>query len=60
MPSIALLGEFDPTSKTHAATNTAIEHSCAALGIAVAGVWVATEDIEPALMAGFAGIWVAP
>ena len=60
MPSIALLGEFDPTSKTHAATNAAIEHSCAALGIAVEGVWVATEDIEPALMAGFAGIWVAP
>jgi len=60
MKSIALLGEFNPQSKTHAATNAAIEHSCAALGCRVAGIWVSTEDIETSLLADFAGVWVAP
>ncbi|MCB0194217.1 MAG: CTP synthase [Anaerolineae bacterium] len=60
MPAIALLGEFNPTSPTHAATNAAIAHSRAALDIAVAAEWVATDAIEPALLARFAGIWVAP
>lgn len=38
MKSIALLGEFTPTFKPHLATNAAIEHSSAALGIAFKGV----------------------
>jgi len=60
MKSIALLGEFTPTFKPHVATNAAIEHSRAALGIAVEGVWVSTQDIEPSLFSRFSGIWVAP
>jgi CTP synthase (UTP-ammonia lyase) len=60
MKSIALLGEFTPTFKPHAATNAAIEHSCAALGVAIKGVWVSTQDIDLSLFTRFSGIWVAP
>jgi CTP synthase (UTP-ammonia lyase) len=60
MKSIALLGEFTPTFKPHPATNAAIEHSCAALGVAIEGVWVSTQDIDLSLFTRFSGIWVAP
>lgn len=60
MKSIALLGEFNPTYKTHIATNAAIEHSRAALGVDVEGIWVATQDIDIPLPSHFSGIWVAP
>ena len=60
MKPIALLGDFNPASKNHAATSAAIEHSCAVLGYSIEGTWVSTEDAELSLLAGFAGIWVAP
>ncbi len=60
MKSIALLGEFNPAFTPHIATNAAIEHSCAALGITVEGVWVSTQDITSSLFSNFSGIWVAP
>jgi CTP synthase (UTP-ammonia lyase) len=60
MKSIALLGEYNPESKNHAATTASIEHSCAVLGCQVEGTWVSTEDAETSLLARFAGIWVAP
>jgi len=60
MKSIALLGEFTPTFKPHAATNAAIEHSCGVLGVAVEGVWIPTQDIELSLFTRFSGIWVTP
>ena len=34
-PRLAILGEFTPTFAPHAATNAAIEHSCAAYGLDV-------------------------
>jgi CTP synthase (UTP-ammonia lyase) len=60
MKSIALLGEFTPTFKPHLATNAAIEHSSAALGIAFKGAWISTQDIPPSLFSNFSGVWVAP
>ncbi len=60
MKPIALLGEFTPTFKPHIATNAALEHSGAFLGIDVEAVWVSTEHIKPSLFSEFSGIWVAP
>jgi CTP synthase (UTP-ammonia lyase) len=57
---IAILGEFTPTFKPHPATNAALEHSSAALGVSVEGVWLSTDDIELSLFSRFSGIWVAP
>lgn len=57
---IALLGEYTPTFEPHVLTCTAIEHSCRAMGIAVAAEWVSTEAITDALFERYDGIWVAP
>jgi CTP synthase (UTP-ammonia lyase) len=58
--SIAILGEYSPTSQAHLATTAAIEHSCALLETDIEGVWVPTESIGPWLWDRFTGIWVAP
>jgi CTP synthase (UTP-ammonia lyase) len=60
MKSIALLGEFTPSSEPHIATNAAIAHSRSALGIDLEAEWVATDEISPALFSRFAGVWIAP
>lgn len=43
MTSIAILGEYQPTSKTHLATEQAIAHSNLQLKTKVEGIWVASE-----------------
>ncbi|MBD9356409.1 CTP synthase C-terminal region-related (seleno)protein [Methylomonas albis] len=58
--SIALLGEYTPTFPPHAATDAAIEHARAALGLAVNAAWISTADINPSLFERYAGIWIAP
>src|SRR6185312_7470624 len=60
MIRIAILGEFTATSKSHLATNAAIQHSRDALGIAIEGDWVSTVNISPPLFEHYSGIWVAP
>lgn len=60
MTHIALLGEFTPTFKPHIATNEAIQHSTAALRIAVAADWISTDNIDETLFERFSAIWVAP
>jgi CTP synthase (UTP-ammonia lyase) len=58
--SIALLGEYTPTFPPHLATNAAIEHAKAALGLEINADWVSTDDIDDTLFERYAGIWVAP
>lgn len=60
MKTVALLGEFTPSSESHIATNAAIAHSRSALGIDVEAEWVATDEISPALFSRFSGVWIAP
>jgi CTP synthase (UTP-ammonia lyase) len=60
LSKIAILGEFDPEFPPHAATDSAIPHSCKRLGVNVQGVWVSTEDIHLEMFREYAGIWVAP
>jgi CTP synthase (UTP-ammonia lyase) len=58
--SIALLGEYDPAFPPHPATEAAIEHSSAQLGLCIDRSWVSTEDIDSRLFERHSGIWVAP
>ncbi len=58
--SIALLGEYTPNFSPHAATNAAIEHTKAALGLDVNADWVSTADINSSLFERYDGIWIAP
>jgi CTP synthase (UTP-ammonia lyase) len=60
MPTIAILGEYDPAFPPHAATDAALEHSRRALGADLDAVWVSTGRIDPALFERCSAIWVAP
>jgi CTP synthase (UTP-ammonia lyase) len=60
--TVAVVGDFDPTFTPHVATNVAVPHSAAQLGIAVEVVWLPTEplqeDLGPVLVAD--ALWCAP
>jgi CTP synthase (UTP-ammonia lyase) len=57
---LIILGEFDPGSETHHATDAAIRHSLVALGAEVTSNWVSTAAIEEAEILQAHGLWVAP
>ena len=57
MKKLAILGEFNPASETHAATNTAIEHSKKLLEIDLDVSWISTEDISENLLKHFHGFF---
>ncbi len=57
---VAILGEYSPTSESHAATNAAIAHSNEALGASLEAQWVSTADIDDSLFGRYQGVWVAP
>ena len=57
---LAIIGEFNPAAETHAATNTAIEHSKKLVEIDLKVSWISTEDISEELLKRFHGFWVAP
>jgi CTP synthase (UTP-ammonia lyase) len=56
MTSIAIVGERLPDFPPHVATDDAIAHSAAALGVQVRAEWVATDEELPAVDA----VWCAP
>jgi CTP synthase (UTP-ammonia lyase) len=58
--SIAILGEYSSTFEPHTATDAAISHSAARLGIDVMATWVSTGDLDQSLFEAHDGIWVAP
>jgi CTP synthase (UTP-ammonia lyase) len=60
MKRVALIGEYDPGFRPHAATDAAILHSQAELGVEVSASWLSTEDIDAGTIEMFSGIWVAP
>jgi CTP synthase (UTP-ammonia lyase) len=57
---LAIIGEYNPASETHAATNAAIVHSNNLLGIAMNVSWISTEDISKEILKHFHGFWLAP
>src|SRR5688572_754627 len=60
--SLAIIADFNSSSKSHIATNDAIAHSATALGIAVAPQWIHTTELaSPSGLKGlaeFRGIWI--
>lgn len=60
MKKLAILGDFNPSSETHLATNAAVEHSKKALGIELESSWISTADISEDRLRCFHGFWVAP
>ncbi|HEX6418587.1 MAG TPA: hypothetical protein VFZ77_08815 [Acidimicrobiales bacterium] len=62
MTRIGIIGDLDPRNETHAATDDALGHAAAAVGLAVDAAWVATTDVGDAAadLASFDGLLVAP
>jgi CTP synthase (UTP-ammonia lyase) len=61
---IGIVGDFNRGKHSHWATEAALFHAGARLGIAVEPRWIATPSVSPGdagqRLAGFAGIWAAP
>jgi CTP synthase (UTP-ammonia lyase) len=62
---IAIVGDFDRGKPSHWATEAALYHAAARLGVSVAPRWIATPELAgPGAarqrLAGCDGIWVAP
>ena len=61
---IAIIGDFKPENQTHAATNTAIEHSADHLSMSVDTVWLPTESLvnsdSQAILRECDGLWASP
>lgn len=61
--AIAIVGDFDPEFEPHAATEAALGHSAAALGLEVSARWQATEPLAEGDAGGQLaadGVWIAP
>jgi CTP synthase (UTP-ammonia lyase) len=61
---IGIIGDFNPQSRYHLATNAAIQHAAAALSLPVEISWLPTPGLEGAGFEGqlepFDGLWCAP
>ncbi|MCI0541087.1 MAG: gamma-glutamyl-gamma-aminobutyrate hydrolase family protein [Verrucomicrobiales bacterium] len=62
--SLAIVADFDSGSKSHAATNDAIAHSAAALGLAIEPRRIGTAELDRPdglkRLGQFSGIWIGP
>lgn len=57
---IALVGDFNPAYRSHHATNAALDHAAAHLGLQVRYSWVPTTEVHhraDQTLAAFDGIW---
>jgi CTP synthase (UTP-ammonia lyase) len=59
-PDLIILGEHDPDSETHRATEAAIHHSLVELHDQVSVRWSSTATIEDADVLHAHGLWIAP
>ena len=57
---IAIVGDFNRHKHSHWATEAALFHAAAGLGLAVAPQWLPTPSIDAQCLAGFDGIFGAP
>ena len=64
MITVGIIGDFDPASETHRATNKALQHAADALGITAVVSWLATNELSPRtvrqLLSPFDALWAAP
>jgi CTP synthase (UTP-ammonia lyase) len=59
-PDLVILGEYNPDSETHRATDAAICHSLVGLNDELAVNWISTATIEETDILHAHGLWVAP
>ena len=61
---VGVIGDFNPSSETHRATNDALKHAADVLSAPVNVEWIATPELErtPAetTLRRFDGLWCAP
>jgi CTP synthase (UTP-ammonia lyase) len=57
---LIILGEYNPDSETHRATDAAIRHSLVALNADLAASWISTAAITEVDIPQAHGLWVAP
>jgi CTP synthase (UTP-ammonia lyase) len=57
---LVILGEYNPDSETHRATDTAIRHSLVGLKAELVGSWISTATIKEADILQAHGLWIAP
>ncbi len=57
---IAIIGEYDPEFDLHLKTANAIAHSSAKLNLSVKLDWLTTQDLMPACLRDYSGIFIAP
>lgn len=58
--SIAILGEYSASHEYHPATEAAIGHSAAKLGISIDSEWISTADVTLDRLREHSAVWVAP
>jgi CTP synthase (UTP-ammonia lyase) len=62
--NIGIIGDFDSRSRSHSATNEALNHAANVLGVDMAITWLPTVSLESRLTAGvlkkFDALWCAP
>ena len=61
--AVGVIGEFNPEFPPHVATNAALEHAAATLGVGVDVRWLSTmelEDLPVAELAEHDALWCAP
>lgn len=60
---LAIIGDFDPSSESHQATNEAIGHAAGPAGITGAYDWIATDTIHKRfneIIQTYTSFWIAP
>ena len=59
---IAVVGDFYPEFHSHRATNEALRHAAAGMGLALQSEWLPTPVVEsePDQLAAYDGIWLSP
>lgn len=64
MVTVGIIGDFDPDSETHRATNDALQEASHALAIPVSVSWVSTVALSHGAvedtLASFDALWAAP
>ena len=61
---VGIIGDYNPASRYHAATDAALGHAAAALGVAVEVTWVPTPAVDETsaekVLGQFGALWCAP
>ena len=64
MLTVGIIGDFDPSSETHRATNEALHHSAHALDVTVTMTWLPTGELNTGaveqVLGPFDALWAAP